>query len=80
MDSRLRGNDVSKIFIKEQLYYLLNKVEPSQVDFGSIRQSKLAEELTMIHFNPETRTFNLLLHSSVYAMQVDNKDRLIHLA
>lgn len=34
----------------------------------------------MIHFNPETRTFNLILRSSVYAMQVDNKDRLVHLA
>ncbi|MCA9945195.1 MAG: hypothetical protein KC449_17040, partial [Anaerolineales bacterium] len=34
----------------------------------------------MIHFNPETRTFNLTLHSSVYAMQVDHKDRLVHLA
>jgi alpha-galactosidase len=34
----------------------------------------------MIHFNPETRTFNLILHSSVYAMQVDSKDRLVHLA
>lgn len=34
----------------------------------------------MIHFNPETRTFNLILRSSVYAMQVDNKDRLVHVA
>ena len=34
----------------------------------------------MIHFNPETRTFNLILQNSVYAMQVDNKDRLVHLA
>ncbi|MAT95658.1 MAG: alpha-galactosidase [Anaerolineaceae bacterium] len=34
----------------------------------------------MIHFNPETRTFNLVLQNSVYAMQVDNKGRLVHLA
>ena len=34
----------------------------------------------MIHFNPETRTFNLVLQNSVYAMQVDSKDRLVHLA
>ena len=34
----------------------------------------------MIHFNPDTRTFNLILQSSVYAMQVDNKYRLVHLA
>ena len=34
----------------------------------------------MIHFNPDTRTFNLILQSSVYAMQVDNKGRLVHLA
>ena len=34
----------------------------------------------MIHFNPDTRTFNLILHSSVYAMQVDSKGRLVHLA
>lgn len=34
----------------------------------------------MIHFNPDTRTFNLILHSSIYAMQVDNKGRLVHLA
>ncbi len=33
----------------------------------------------MIHFNPDTRTFNLILQSSVFAMQVDNKDRLVHL-
>ena len=34
----------------------------------------------MIHFNPDTRTFNLILQNSVYAMQVDSKDQLIHLA
>ncbi|MFZ1400898.1 MAG: alpha-galactosidase, partial [Candidatus Promineifilaceae bacterium] len=34
----------------------------------------------MIHFNPETRTFNLILHSSVYAVQVDSQGRLVHLA
>ncbi|MCB8925413.1 MAG: hypothetical protein H6652_07260 [Ardenticatenaceae bacterium] len=34
----------------------------------------------MIHFNSDTRTFNLILHSSVYAMQVDSKGRLVHLA
>ncbi len=34
----------------------------------------------MIHFDPDTRTFNLILQSSVYAMQVDNKDHLVHLA
>ncbi|WP_420643422.1 alpha-galactosidase [Candidatus Leptofilum sp.] len=34
----------------------------------------------MIHFNPDTRTFNLVLQSSVYAMQVDAKGRLLHLA
>jgi alpha-galactosidase len=34
----------------------------------------------MIHFNSETRTLNLILQNSVYAMQVDAKDRLVHLA
>jgi alpha-galactosidase len=34
----------------------------------------------MIHYNPDTRTFNLILHSSVYAMQIDTKDRLVHIA
>ncbi|MEZ4591986.1 MAG: hypothetical protein R3D55_12720 [Chloroflexota bacterium] len=34
----------------------------------------------MIHFNSDNRTINLILHSSVYAMQVDSKDRLVHLA
>ncbi len=33
----------------------------------------------MIHFNSETRTFNLLLRSSYYAFQVDADGRLIHL-
>ena len=33
----------------------------------------------MIHFNHDTRTFNLILQYSVYAMQVDSKDRLVHL-
>ncbi len=33
----------------------------------------------MIHFNPDTRTFNLILRSSYYACQVDHADRLIHL-
>ncbi|MBI5563641.1 MAG: alpha-galactosidase [Chloroflexi bacterium] len=32
----------------------------------------------MIHFNPDTRTFNLVLHTSYYAFQVDQVDRLIH--
>ena len=34
----------------------------------------------MIHFNPKTRTFNLIMQNSIYAMQVDSKDRLVHLA
>ncbi len=34
----------------------------------------------MIHFDPDTRTFNLILQRTVYAMQVDKKDRLLHLA
>ncbi len=33
----------------------------------------------MIHFNPETRTFNLLLKSSFYAFQVNQEDCLVHL-
>ena len=33
----------------------------------------------MIHFNPATRTFNLLLRTSYYAFQVDETDRLVHL-
>ncbi len=33
----------------------------------------------MIHFNPDPRTFNLLLRTSYYAFQVDNADRVIHL-
>jgi len=32
----------------------------------------------MIHFNPQTRTFNLLLQNSYYAFQVDSDDRLVH--
>ncbi|WP_420630636.1 alpha-galactosidase [Candidatus Leptofilum sp.] len=34
----------------------------------------------MIHFNADTQTFNLILHSSIYAIQVDAKGRLLHLA
>ncbi|GAB4579005.1 MAG: alpha-galactosidase [Anaerolineales bacterium] len=34
----------------------------------------------MIHFNPKTRTFNIILKHSYYAFQVDEQDRLIHLA
>src|SRR5512143_3017506 len=33
----------------------------------------------MIHFNPDTRTFNLLLRTSYYAFQVDAADRVVHL-
>jgi alpha-galactosidase len=33
----------------------------------------------MIHFNPETKTFNLLLQTSYYAFQVDGEGRLVHL-
>ncbi len=33
----------------------------------------------MIHFNPDTRTFNLMLHTSYYAFQVDDVDHVIHL-
>ncbi len=33
----------------------------------------------MIHFNPDTRTFNLLLKTSYYAFQVDDADRVVHL-
>lgn len=33
----------------------------------------------MIHFNPDTRTFNLLLKTSYYTLQVDAQDRLVHL-
>lgn len=34
----------------------------------------------MIHFNPVTKTFNLLLATSVYAFQVDGESCLVHLA
>ncbi len=34
----------------------------------------------MIHFEPATKTFNLILASSVYAFQVDGEGRLVHLA
>ncbi len=34
----------------------------------------------MIHFNPETKTFNLLLKTGYYAFQVDQENRLVHLA
>lgn len=34
----------------------------------------------MIHYNSETRTFNLVLATSVYAFQVDAVGRLVHLA
>lgn len=33
----------------------------------------------MIHFNPETQTFNLNLKSSYYALQIDKEAQLIHL-
>ena len=33
----------------------------------------------MIHYNPETRTFNLLLRTSYYAFQVDSANRVVHL-
>lgn len=33
----------------------------------------------MIHFNSDTRTFNLLLETSYYAFQVDDQARLVHL-
>lgn len=33
----------------------------------------------MIHFNPQTRTFNLLLHTSYYAFQVDDQEQPVHL-
>ena len=33
----------------------------------------------MIHFNPKTRTFNLLLQTSYYAFQVDQAGRVVHL-
>jgi alpha-galactosidase len=34
----------------------------------------------MIHFNPDTKTFNLRLNRSFYAFQVDTDHRLVHLA
>lgn len=34
----------------------------------------------MIHFNPATKTFNLILATCVYAFQVDGEGRLVHLA
>ena len=34
----------------------------------------------MIHFNELTRTFNLVMRSSVYAFRVDDDGRLVHLA
>lgn len=34
----------------------------------------------MIHFNTTTKTFNLILAASVYAFQVDDEGRLVHLA
>lgn len=33
----------------------------------------------MIHFNPDTHTFNLLLQTSYYAFQVDQVGRVVHL-
>ena len=33
----------------------------------------------MIHFNPNNRTFNLLLRTSYYTFQVDQADRVVHL-
>ncbi|RME99494.1 MAG: alpha-galactosidase, partial [Chloroflexi bacterium] len=33
----------------------------------------------MIHFNADTRTFNLILHSSYYAFQADADGHLVHL-
>jgi alpha-galactosidase len=34
----------------------------------------------MIRYNPETRIFNLLLKTSYYAFQLDEENRLVHLA
>ncbi|MFN8597836.1 MAG: glycoside hydrolase family 36 N-terminal domain-containing protein, partial [Anaerolineae bacterium] len=33
----------------------------------------------MIHFNSDTRTFNLVLYNSYYAFQVDPAERVVHL-
>jgi hypothetical protein len=33
----------------------------------------------MIHFNPETCVFNLLLRGSYYPLQIDAPGRLLHL-
>jgi alpha-galactosidase len=33
----------------------------------------------MIHFNPQTKTFNLILHNSYYAFQLDDENRPRHL-
>lgn len=33
----------------------------------------------MIHFNVQTRTFNLILRSSYYAFQIDHAERVVHL-
>ena len=33
----------------------------------------------MIVFNPDTRTFNLLLKSTYYAFQADAQGRVVHL-
>lgn len=33
----------------------------------------------MIHFNPDTRTFNLQLQISCSAGQIDQADRVVHL-
>ncbi|MBK8932477.1 MAG: hypothetical protein IPM76_09220 [Chloroflexi bacterium] len=41
---------------------------------------KLNLETAMIHYNPNTRTFNLLGQHSHYAMLVDGDGRLTHLA
>lgn len=36
--------------------------------------------MSMIHYNPTTQTFNLIMRRSQYTMQVDEVGRLIHLA
>src|SRR5438067_10968606 len=41
--------------------------------------SKPMPGIDMIHFNPSTRTFNLILQHSTYASHVDKQDRVVHL-
>ena len=61
------------------------ELDPDQItalvdDLIEAHGEMLPKYYSMIHYNSETQTFNLLLATSVYAFQVDENGRLVHLA